>query len=208
MILEMFTVDDKGSKIKQILAQLEELYILKEPPQSKIVRKSPSTTGGIKEKVQQPERVAIRNGRSNFINADSIHRNIEKTHKESLLDEKDQFKEDCSGRKKRGRHSSATKANKPDKVDQIKGSHILSQKSVPPIVYDEVRDELYITNSSGTVGIQNMVDFYPVFLKVLAIVNDCVPRQSNHGVFLQCVNSAARRLTRRFGDDAPPRSRY
>src|SRR6478609_7683126 len=68
MILEMFTVDEKGGKIKQILSQLEELYLLKEPTH---------------QKGSSVDRVAIRGGKSNFINVDNIRRSIEKTHQQS-----------------------------------------------------------------------------------------------------------------------------
>lgn len=189
MILELFTVDEKGAKMKQILSQLEELYLLKDPPSSSSSSKK-STSAACHE------RVAIKGGKSNFINVDAIHRNTEKTHKQSLLDESDPFKEKCSGPKKRGRHSSQTKDNRPDRVDQIKSSHILSQKSVPPIVYDPSDEQFYISSSSnGVIGVQNMVDYYQVFLLELDIFNDCIPRPSNHGAFLIWLNKGVRCLT-------------
>jgi hypothetical protein len=171
MVLEMLTTDEKGSKIKQILAQLEELYLLKEAPTQK------NNSG---------DRLAIRGGKSNFINVDSVRRSTEKTHRESLLDKKDKFREKCLEPKKRGRHSTQVKANKPDRVDQIKSSHILSQKSVPPILYDEQSGNFFIHGGgTGVVGIQNTVDYYPIFLKILDTFNDCIPKGSNHGIYLE-----------------------
>lgn len=203
MILEMFTVDDRGTKIRQILQELDETYLLKDPPR----RVTSSSNGG--EKKQQPKRGIIVGGRGNFINVDAVHRSTNKTFDESMSSD-DAFYKACSNAKKRGRRPVSEKNKQTDRIDLIKASHILSQKSVAPVTYSEEEDKFYtmancIAESLDAAptavvttgyGIQSPVDFYPVFRVCLKNFHACIPNPANnHGAFLATLSKAMRLLS-------------
>jgi hypothetical protein len=202
MILEMFTVDDRGTKIRQILQELDETYLLKDPPRR-------VTSNGSGEKKQQPKRGIIVGGRGNFINADAVHKSTNKTYYESMSSD-DAFYKACSNAKKRGRRPVSEKNKQTDRIDLIKASHILSQKSVAPVTYSEEDDKFYtmancmaesLEGAATPVvttgyGIQSPVDFYPVFRVCLKNFHACIPDPaSNHGAFLATLNRAMRVLS-------------
>ena len=205
LIEELFTVDERGGKIKQILAELDETYLLADPPRrtGPTTTTTTTTTGGGAN--QQPKRRAVCGGKSNFINVDAVNRSAEKTYQETMSSE-DKFFRRCSDAKKRGRRPNDEKNNQPERIDLIKRGHILSQKSVAPITYSEADDKFYTMaaslsetrpRGSGSYGIQSTVDFYPVFMKVLDNFHACIPRPTNHGLYLARLNKAVRLLTPR-----------
>jgi hypothetical protein len=210
LVLELFTVDARGAKIRQIDAELEETYLLGDPP------RRPASSGNKNNgAASTPRRDVIRGGKANFINVDAVNRSAQKTYRESMST-KDEFFKKCSDAKKRGRRPTADRNQQIDRVDLIKSGHILSQKSVAPITYSEADDKFYtmantLCDSLATsadvtpstkqpqqpqgYGIQSTVDFYPVFMKVLQNFYHRIPSCDNHGIYLQTLNRAVRKLS-------------
>jgi hypothetical protein len=198
MILELFTVDECGTKVRQILTELDETFLLGD----KVKRATGTSLSSSSNSESEKKRRIIQGGRSNFINADAVHASTLKTYTESMSTD-DAFFRQCSSAKKRGRRPTAKRNQQPDRIDLIKSSHILSQKSVAPTTYNEEEDKFYtmanalhviLAASSSSSGVQSSVDFYPVFRKVLENFHHCIPRAENHGLYTARLDSAVRLL--------------
>jgi hypothetical protein len=194
MILEIIARDDRGVKFKQILRELEELYLIEKRGDNEI---------------------PLYRGRNDFSNLDKIHLLAGEITRDSLLfytePEKDEFHKKCAATKKRGRRPTSESAVVPNRLNTIKSAYILSKKKLPPITYDE-RDGLYYLgypedypdkvvqekeDEIPIVGMngQHPVDCYPIFVKTLQVWNDCIPRANNHGWYLEKLYRAVRCLS-------------
>lgn len=173
-VLGMLCVDEKGGRLRTILAQLQELYLW---------------WGGRE----------VRGAKNNWAHVELLHTLLERTLRESLDCANDQFYRKCADVRKRGRRPTAESANPPHPLNQLKADYILSAKAAPPVVYEPRDGQFYLAYASQQplAPQQLAVDYYPLFVKLLGIVNECVPRHTNHGWFTERVRLAARRLSAR-----------
>jgi hypothetical protein len=174
VVLEILSFDDNGVKIRHMLNQLDELYLFN-------------------------AQTSIKRGKLDYTNVDSVHQLIGTTAQLTRDRDNDAFYQKHSGVRDRGRRPIKEKANKPNRVDAIRANYILSRKQVPPIRFDETNKTFFIESTQTmdkTIDISHyLVDFYPIFVKVLDVVDAAVPRQNNHGCYLTRLNDALRRLT-------------
>lgn len=181
-ILELLVLDTKGSKFEEIQSRFEELYFLSEND------------------------LPLPGCKANFANTDMIHSLIERIAKVSTNPETDEFYLERSGTRRRGRTPHSEMDKKPNRVNAIKSSFILSCKSLPPVSYDEAENQFFIDYSRSSDpelavskeknnNLQYLVDFYPVFQKVLEIHNDCLPSPNNHGFYLNRIRQGLRKLS-------------
>ena len=173
-LLRMLTADANGARMKTILGQLQELYLwwAGEP---------------------------VRAAKNNWAHVTQLHTLLARTHAESLDCANDQFYRKCADVKKRGRRPGHENANPPHPLNQLKAEYILSAKTAPPVVYDQRDQQFYLAHSATQplAGSQLAVDYYPVFVKLLGVVNACVPRHDNHGWFTERLRQAAEHLSAR-----------
>ena len=173
-LLRMLTADANGARMKTILSQLQELYLwwAGEP---------------------------VRDAKNNWAHITQLHALMARTHTESLDCANDQFYRKCADVKKRGRRPGHENANPPHPLNQLKAEYILSAKTAPPVVYNQSDQQFYLAHSATQplAGSQLAVDYYPVFVKLLGVVNACVPRHDNHGWFTERLRQAAQHLSSR-----------
>lgn len=173
-LLLALTLDERGGRMLQILNQLEGLYLC----------------WGDGD---------IEGAKNNYNHLSLLHQLLEQVTRESLNRSTDQFYLKCADAKRRGRRPGHESANPPHPLNQLKAEYILSHKSAPPVVYNEDNQRFYLAYKAQqpVASSQLSVDYYPVFLQELRIVNDCVPRHDNHGWFLEKCRLAAKQLTPR-----------
>jgi len=116
----------------------------------------------------------VRGGKSNLANLDRVRALLKQTTAESRDFEHDSFYRKCAGPQKRGRRPGSENQNIPHELNLIK-QHFVTKKTVAS------------PNAA--------LDTYPLFVKVLSIVNDCVPSAGNHGWYLETLHHAVRTLT-------------
>jgi hypothetical protein len=167
-ILELLSFCDKGRKIRTMMMELEKLYMTKQY-------------------------------KADFKNSDNVHQLIDATIR--LIDNptSDVFYQKYSGVLDKGRHSRKEKENQPNRVDAIRKTYIMSRKQVPPIRYDETTKTFYIETTQSldkSLDISNyQIDLYPLFVKVLRVQNEVIPRPNNHGHYLNKLFSMMRHLS-------------
>lgn len=181
LILELLRLDTKGSKFDEIHSRLEELFFLREGD------------------------LPLKGCKANFTNTDEVELLIERIAKESLNQETDEFYTERSGTRRRGRTPHSEMDKKPNRVNAIKSDFILSCKSLPPVSYDESKNQFYIDYARSSApqiasakeknnNLQYLVDFYPVFVKELDAKNACIPTPNNHGFYQNRIKQGLRKL--------------
>lgn len=175
LLMGVLSRDEHGARIAQIQQRLDELYVWyddREVPQ----------------------------GRLNWAHADRVQSLMEQVTRESLDHANDKWYAKCADVRKRGRKPGSEKENPPHALNRLKAEYIESQKTVPPVCYNEQARQFELQQPyQGPVppSAQLLVNYYPAFVKVLSCTNDMVPRASNHGWFTQTVRQAVRQLTPR-----------
>ncbi len=171
LLLAALALDEDGARMQQVLQQLEELYLW---------------WGGRE----------VTGAKNNYVHVRQLHQLMEATYQESLDTATDKFYQKCADAKRRGRRPGHESANPPHPLNQLKAEYILSHKSAPPVVYDERDSQFYLAYKAQqpVASSQLSVDYYPVFVKLLGVVNECVPSANNHGWFTERARQAVQCL--------------
>ena len=130
----------------------------------------------------------VRGAKCNWANMDMVRALAHQTTVESLNFAEDKFRIACANPKKRGRRTDEEKKNVPHILNAIKRKHIVSKKSPRPAGGGE---------QPAPPQPAPAPDFYPLWVKILAIFDACAPRADNHGWYLERLHRAARTLTAR-----------
>lgn len=121
--------------------------------------------------------------KNNFANYDEVNDMINRRCREALDQSTDEIYARFSEPKKRGRHPKQRPEEVINEVESIAGEYIAKRLSLTQAAAALAASNTgpsAIVSSNGT-----GIDYYPIFTQTLAVYEKCIPKQNNHGFYVQ-----------------------
>jgi hypothetical protein len=173
MVLGMLNVDKAATKSKEMYEKIEALYYKRYDEKTKKL--------GLVAKVK-----------NDFIHHDYVDRIRLEREKLALDRATDPVSMHFSEPKKRGRHAKNRVEEVWNEMETLASQYILSKKLNSPIT--AATTTLEVSPPQIQQKSTNAVNFYPTFEKTLTILNQSIPRLTNHGWYIEMLLRAIRTL--------------
>ena len=138
--------------------------------------------------------VPISGVKNNFTHYDYVNAIINKRCKEALDQSSDEIYARFSEPKKRGRHPKLRPEEVINEIEVVAGEYIAKRLSL-----SQAAAVLAANNTTVRTIEQrsNAIDYYPIFKQTLAVYDKCLPKQNNHGFYIQRLMQMIRTLDSR-----------
>lgn len=126
--------------------------------------------------------IAVKN---DFLNYDYVNECISRRCKEASDEATDELNIRFSEPKKRGRHPKLKTECVINEIETISSEYIVKRLALSQAAVIAQNNQRLVDSPSRESPKLTSVDYYPIFQKILETYNRCVPKQNNHGFYIQ-----------------------